>query len=150
MSLDERPQISTSPPPVRESTRLAPLPWWLVVIVGLGAVLMAAGAFIALVHPAMLVSPHDTLNGAVRIYAGYLVSRNLALALMLIAALSIGARESLRTLALLTAVIQLLDAGLDAIEGRWTLVPGVLVFAIAFFFVVAWLFRPPEQNRQVS
>jgi hypothetical protein len=98
----------------------------------------------------MLVSPHDTINGAVRIYAGYLVSRNLALALMLIAALSIGARESLRTLALLTAVIQLLDAGLDAIEGRWTLVPGVLVFAIAFFFVVAWLFRPPEQNRQVS
>ena len=34
----------------------------------------------------MLVSPHDEINDAVHIYAGYLASRNMALAVMLIAA----------------------------------------------------------------
>ena len=120
---------------------MASLPWWLVVIVVSGAALMAAGALIALLHPAMLVSPRDTINGAVRVYAGYLVSRNLALAIMLLVALTRKAREPLRILVILTAFIQLLDAGLDGMEQRWTLVPGVLLFAIAFFVVAAWLSR---------
>jgi hypothetical protein len=36
----------------------------------------------------------------------------------------------------LTALIQILDAGIDCIEGRWTLVlvPGVAVLGIAFLF----------------
>jgi hypothetical protein len=141
MSPNERTQAFTPSLIALESTRISPLPWWLVGIVALGALLISAGALIALLHPAMLVSSQDPINGAVRVYAGYLVSRNLALAIMLFITLGIGARESLRALVLLTAVIQLLDAGLDAMEGRWTLVPGVLLFAIAFFFVAAWLFR---------
>jgi len=67
--------------------------------------------------------------------------RNLALAIMLLVALTRKAREPLRILVILTAFIQLLDAGLDGMEQRWTLVPGVLLFAIAFFVVAAWLSR---------
>ncbi len=64
---------------------------WSIIIV-LGALLMAIGAVIALLHPAMLVSPHDEINGAVHIYAGYFASRNAALAIMLLALLVLRAR----------------------------------------------------------
>jgi hypothetical protein len=67
------------------------LPWWLRAIVILGALLMAAGALIALIHPALLVSPDAHVNEAVRVYAGYLFSRNLAIAAMLLVTLAIGA-----------------------------------------------------------
>lgn len=44
-------------------------------IVLLGALLMAAGAAMAILNPAMLVSPHDEINAAVHIYAEYVFSR---------------------------------------------------------------------------
>jgi hypothetical protein len=37
----------------------------------------------------------------------------------------------------LTAVIQVLDAAMDITEGRWPLIPGVLVFAALFLFGAA-------------
>lgn len=108
---------------------------WLIAAVVLGALLMAAGAAIALKDPAMLIGPHVEVNEGVRVYADYLVSRNLALAGMLIAALSMRALSALRTLVLLTAVIQLLDVCMDAMQGRWAIVPGVFVFGIIFLLV---------------
>ncbi len=113
------------------------LPKWLPLIVVPGALLLAAGAIIALVNPAMLASPGIAINGAVHVYAGYLVARNLALALLLILTLSMRARRSLSTLMVLTAVIQVFDAVMDAAEGRWPLIPGILLFAILFFFGAA-------------
>src|SRR5271154_32014 len=110
-----------------------PFPWWLKAIVLLGALLMAAGALIALLNPAMLVSPHDNINAAVDIYAGYLFSRNAALAILLVVSMVVRARGTLNTLILLTAFIQLLDAAVDCMEGRWVIVPGVVVFALLFF-----------------
>src|SRR5258706_4524486 len=98
----------------------------------LGAVLMAAGAVIAFGHPSMLVSPGDEINGAARIYAGYLVSRNLTIAIFLLLALALRARGMLGTLVLLTAWIQILDAGVDSWEGRWVIVPGVLLLGGLF------------------
>lgn len=115
----------------------ASFPWWLSASVILGALLMASGALIALVNPAMLVSAGAEINVAARVYAGYLVSRNLALAAMLLVMLGLRARGPLGSLMLLTACIQLLDAGMDCFEGRWTVVPGVLVFAIVFFIGAA-------------
>lgn len=109
------------------------LPWWLRTIVVLGSLLMATGALIALMHPAMLVSRHDEINGAVHIYAGYFASRNLGLAIMLVAAVTLRARGILNTLMLLTAFIQLLDAGVDCLEGRWVVVPGVVLIGLLFF-----------------
>jgi hypothetical protein len=99
----------------------------------LGALLLATGAVLALVHPAMLVSPHDEINGAVHIYAGYLASRNLALAIMLVALLSLSAKHALSNMMVLVALVQLLDAGIDCAEGRWILVPGVVLLGLLFF-----------------
>jgi hypothetical protein len=121
------------------SSPATPLPWWLQTVVILGALLMAAGGIIALVKPAMLVSPGEQINQATRVYAGYMVSRNLALAAMLLIMLGIRARGVLRSLMVLTAFIQLLDAGMDVIEGRWAIVPGVVVYAAVFFIGAAWL-----------
>jgi len=112
---------------------------WVTAVVVLGAVLMAAGALIALVHPAMLVSPRDEINGAARIYAGYLVSRNLTIAIFLLLALGLRARGMLNTLVLLTGWIQILDAGVDGWEGRWVIVPGVLVLGGMYVIAAARL-----------
>lgn len=115
------------------------IPWWITVVVLLGALLTATGAVLAIVHPAMLVSPHDEINGAVHVYAGYLAARNGALAIMLIALLTLRARRALSNLMVLVALIQILDAVMDTLEGRWTLVPGVIVFAIVFLVAAARL-----------
>ena len=111
------------------------LPKWLALIVIPGALLLTTGAIIALVNPAMLAG--GEINGVVHVYAGYLAARNLALALLLIITLSMGARRPLSTLMVLTAIIQMLDAIMDGIEGRWSLIPVVLVFAVAFLFGAA-------------
>lgn len=124
-------------------TRSEAFPWWLRTIIVLGAILMATGALIALLRPMILVSPHDEINGAVHIYAGYFASRNLGLAIMLVAAISLRARGMLNTLMLLTAFIQLLDAGIDCLEGRWVVVPGVVVIGLLFFVGAARLTRYP-------
>jgi hypothetical protein len=119
------------------------LPKWLPLIVVPGALLLAAGAIIALVKPAMLASPGIEINGAVHVYAGYLVARNLALALLLLVTLSMGARQPLSTLMVLTATIQILDAVMDAVEGRWPLIPGVLLIGTLFLFGAARITGSP-------
>ena len=113
--------------------------WWITAAVLLGALLMATGAVLALVHPAMLVSPHDQINAAVHVYAGYLTARNGALAIMLVALLTLRARRALGNLMVLVALIQILDAVMDAIEARWTLVPGILIFGLVFLIAAARL-----------
>jgi hypothetical protein len=132
MSLHEpaKKTISANPPWFDETAAIG---WWPKAIALLGALLLGGGGFIALFHPVMLVSPHDEINGAVHIYAGYLASRNLALAVLLIAALALGAKRMLNNLLLLAAFIQLFDAIIDALEARWPIVPGVLVLSILFF-----------------
>lgn len=109
-----------------------PISRWLRLVVVAGALLTAMGAVIALAHPAMLVSPHNEINGAVHIFAGYMAARNLALALMLMALLILNARRALGNLMVLVGFIQLLDACMDVAEGRWTIVPGVLIFGLVF------------------
>lgn len=121
----------------------AAIPWWVGAVVVLGAALMAMGAVLALLHPAMLVSAGDVINGAVRIYAGYLFSRNLTIAVFLLLALGLRARGMLNTLVLLTAGIQVLDAGVDGWEGRWVIVPGVLVLGAMFLAAAARLSGAP-------
>jgi hypothetical protein len=106
--------------------------FWPGLVVVLGAILTAMGAVIALVHPAMLASPHDEINGAVRIYAGYTAARNIGLAFALIALLSLGAKRALSNLLVLVGFIQILDAIMDVAESRWTVTPGVLIFGVVF------------------
>jgi hypothetical protein len=143
---------STRPSPLTNlrTAQLAtnPLPWWLQTIVLAGSFLMAAGALISLLNPAMLVSPHDEINAAVHIYAGYLFSRNAALAILLVASMLFRARGTLNTLILLTAFIQLLDAAVDCMEGRWVVVPGVLVFGLLFLLASVRLSGHPFWRRE--
>ena len=113
--------------------------WWVAVVVLLGALLMGAGAVLAFVHPVMLVSPHDQINGAVRVYAGYLTARNGVLAIMLVALLVLRARRALGNLMVIVAFIQFLDASMDLLEGRWILVPGVLVFGLIYLIAATRL-----------
>lgn len=113
--------------------------WWLRAVVLAGALLLTVGAVIALVRPAMLVSPQDAINGAVHIYAGYLASRNLAIAILLVALLWMRARHGLSNLMGLVAFIQILDAAIDSAEGRWIIVPGVLLIGLVFLFSAARL-----------
>jgi hypothetical protein len=105
---------------------------WLFPVVGTGALLTAAGAVIAITDPALLLGPHDRVTDAVRVYAAYLFSRNLALAVVLVVALAARARRVLAALLLLTALVQLLDAAVDATTGRWVLVPGLVVLVGGF------------------
>jgi hypothetical protein len=95
---------------------------------------MMMGGVIALFNPAMLISKGAEITEAARVYAGYLVSRNLAVGGFLLAALIMRTRPALTTLLLLAGVIQVLDAVIDAAEGRWILAPGVGVLALAFLF----------------
>jgi hypothetical protein len=131
-----------------------PLPWWLLALVTLGSILMIAGGLIALFRPEMLLSPHQEITQAVHVYAGYLVSRNLALGLMLLAALSPRARGSLSTLTVLYASIQFLDAVTDCVEGRWAIVPGVVLLGLLFLIgaarVSGYPFRNPKAWQQAS
>jgi hypothetical protein len=135
-----------STPTIRLNTPA--IPWWITATVLLGALLTATGAILALVHPAMLVSPHDEINGAVHVYAGYLAARNGALAFMLVALLAIRARRALGNLMVLIALIQILDACIDCFEGRWMIVPGVLVFGLVFLVAAARLSGYPFWRSQ--
>jgi hypothetical protein len=110
----------------------SPIPWWVRSVVVVGSLLMAAGALIALIHPALLVSPGAEISGAVRVYAGYLFSRNLAVAIMLLLAMGVGCRMSLNILLILAGLIQFLDAGVDCTEGRWPIAIGVTVLGTLF------------------
>jgi hypothetical protein len=120
-----------------EPQAIMPLSWWLVAIVTVGAILMVAGGLIALFRQQMLLTPHQEITQAVRVYAGYVVSRNLALGLLLLTALSLRARGPLSTLMVLYAGIQFLDAILDCVEGRWAIAPGIVVLGLLFLMGAA-------------
>ena len=117
----------------------AAFPIWVRAVVVIGAVLLTAGALISLLYPALLVSPHDEINPAVRVYAAYTFSRDLALAFMLITALLLRARATLNSLLLLTGFILLLDAFTDVMDHRWVIVPAALVIGAIFFLAAAGL-----------
>ena len=55
------------------------------------------------------------------------MARNLALALLLVVTWNVGARRPLGTLMVLTGIIKMLDGVMNAFEGRWALIPGVVV-----------------------
>jgi hypothetical protein len=122
--------------------------WRVQLTVVLGALLTAAGAVIALIHPAMLVSPQDEINGAARIFAGYFAARNLGLTVALLALLAIRAKRALGYILALAGVIQLIDTAIDCVEGRWPIVPGVFILGLVFLFAAAKLCGHPLWKRQ--
>jgi hypothetical protein len=106
--------------------------WWIATIVILGVLLTATGGILALVHPETLVGSNAPMNQAAYVYAGYLVSRDLALAAMLLATLALRAYRMLAGLMILTVLTQVIDAVVDATTGRLSLVPIIVILAVAF------------------
>jgi len=115
------------------------LPFWIKGVVFVGALLFAAGAIIAIIRPEMLASAQAPINSAAHVYAGYFVSRNLAIAVMLLVALFMDARPTLGALLTLAALVQFLDAGFDAAEGRFILIPGVILLGALLSLAAARL-----------
>ena|SRR5579859_4011005 len=111
------------------------IPWWIYVIVMLGALLTLTGAVISKVNPAMLTN--GPITDPARVYTDYLFSRNLALTLMLLLLLAIKARRTLAMLMIVVALIQVFDMINDLLRGDFLLAPGLLVFAIVFL-LGAW------------
>lgn len=122
----------------RNST-MQSIPWWLSAIVIVGALLTAAGGILALIRPETLLESGQHMNQAAHIYGNYLVSRNLALAVALVVMLLLRSRRVLAALMVLVALVQCMDAVGDATTGRASLLPIVLVFALAFTFGAARL-----------
>lgn len=119
------------------------LPWWLTVIVIIGALLTATGAVLA------IFASGEHLNAAGHNYADYFITRNLAVAVMLLVTLALRARRVLAALMILTALIQFLDAVTAIATARLGLVPIDLIFAAVFTFGAACLSgsRPWAQRR---
>lgn len=124
------------------------VPLWVRVFIVVAGLLMTLGGFVALVNPSMLMAPHDEVTNGVRIYAGYVVARNLALGLFLPLLLALHARRALGSMMVLVGLIQMLDVVMDCIENRWALVPGVLVLGILYFIGAARVSGAPFWRRQ--
>jgi hypothetical protein len=109
------------------------VPRWLIALVIAGALLVAAGAAMALLPSA------EHLNAAGHHYADYFVTRNFALSLVLLVTLARRAWRVLPALMTLTALIQSFDAVTAVATGQFGLVPIDLVFAGLFLLGAARL-----------
>ncbi|MGI9059605.1 MAG: hypothetical protein ACR2H5_13600 [Ktedonobacteraceae bacterium] len=131
------------------------IPWWVTIVVILGALLTITGAVISKVSPTLLTDS-SPMTATVQVYADYVFARNLPLAIMLLLLLAMRARQMLAGFMVLVAFIQLVDVLNDLARGDFLLVPGLLVFAIVFllgawqlFGQVIWhrdAWREPESH----
>jgi hypothetical protein len=118
------------------------IPLWTRLVALLGALLSLAGGIISLVNPAMLTGPHEAINNAVQVFAGYTAARDLAVAALLLLLVLLSARRALGQLMFLVALIQFIDTAIDCFEARWTIAPGVLILGILFFAAATRLTGP--------
>ena len=112
------------------------IPWWVAIVVILGALLTITGAVISKLNPTMLTDG-SPMTDAIRVYADYVFARNLPLAIMLLLLLALRARQMLAGFMVLIALIQIVDVLNDLARGDFLLIPGLLVFAIVFL-LGAW------------
>ncbi len=137
MNPESTPLPDPEPPATPTAVSRTPWSWWLVGIVVLGALLTVAGGLLA-IHP---VGEHLTTAG--QTYADYFLTRNMAMAVMLVLMLAVRARAALTVLMILTALIQTLDAITASLTARLGLVPIDLLFAVIFLIGAAHLSTGP-------
>ena len=135
---------------VQERAERSSLPAWPVAVAIGSALLMAAGGVIALVRPEMLASGGSAISSGMHVYASYLVSRNLAIAAFLLIAVGMKAPRALANYMLLAATVQLIDAVFDCLDGRWALVPGILIIGICLFMAARRVAAPRFWKRSFS
>ena len=114
-------------------------PLWTQLIAVVGVLLCAAGGAIALERPIMLVGPDGAVSAAAHIFAGYFAARSLALAGVLLFLVILRANRALGEVLALTGLIQLIDAVIDCAEGRWPIVPGVVILGVVFLLAASRL-----------
>ena len=91
-----------------------------------GSLLAAASTVLAAVDPALVVSSHAQITDPTRVYAGYLSSRDAAIAIVLIVALALRRHRLLGAALAWAALTQFLDVA-GAVTGRWALPPGLIL-----------------------
>jgi len=123
-------------------------PIWVRVFVAAGGLLMLVGGLIAMLKPSMLIAPHDQITNGVKIYAGYVAARNLALGLFLPLLMALRSRRALGSMMVLVGFIQILDVIMDCVEGRWAIVPGVIVLGVLYFIAAARVSGAPFWRRE--
>lgn len=123
-------------------------PWWTQLVAVIGALLSGMGAIIALSHPAMLVGHNAEPGPGSHVFAGYFAARSLAIACVLLLLLALRAQRALGQVLALVGFIQLFDAIMDGMEGRWTIVPGVLVLGALFLLTASRLCGSPFWRRR--
>ncbi|MGC1422737.1 MAG: hypothetical protein WA354_13045 [Terracidiphilus sp.] len=133
---------------LRMATEASNIPTWVRAFVMVGGLLMVLGGVIALARPSILISPTDQITGGVHIYAGYFAVRNVALGLFLPLMLFLQVRRVLGSLMVLVGMIQMLDVIMDCIEGRWAIVPGVVLLGLLYFFGAARVLGAPFWSRE--
>jgi hypothetical protein len=124
------------------------IPLWVCVFILISGFLMVLGGLIALLNPSMLMAPHDDITEGVKIYAGHFAVRNFALGVFLPLLLALRARRTLRSMMVLVGVIQFFDVIMDCVEGRWTIVPGVLLLGVLYLIGAARMARAPFWRRE--
>ena len=133
---------ATIHPSAPRPTGIAP-PRWVEAVVLVAATLTAGGAAVAWLRPQLLVGGQGDISPATRVYADYLISRNIALAVVLLALLALRSYRMLTGALVLTAFVQLLDIAIDAATGRLLLLPGLVVLTAALFAAAAKLSPQP-------
>jgi hypothetical protein len=119
---------------------VARLPWWVSLVVILGALFTLTSAVISKVDPTLLTNGNP-LTVSARIYADYMFARDLALAVMLLLLLGVRARRMLAGFMVLSVLIQCVDIVDDLFRGTFLLLlPVVFVFAIVFLLAAGRLF----------
>ena len=121
---------------IRTPSSVRRIPWWVAIVVIIGALLTVTGAVISKVSPTLLTDG-SPMTAALQVYANYVFARNLPLAVMLLLLLAMRARQMLAGFMVLVALIQIVDVLNDLARGVFLLVPGLLVFAIVFL-LGAW------------
>ena len=139
MTKHTREEKNTTQTADSQTSQTQHIPWWVIIVVILGAALLATGAIISKIDPTLLTD-NTPMNDAGRVYADYLFARNLPLALMLLLLLATRARRMLAGFMTLVAFIQVFDSINDLTRGAFVLVPGLLVFALVFLLGAAQLF----------
>jgi hypothetical protein len=129
-SADGEPSRDTRDEPRASRSRAQALPLWATLVAILSALLTGAGGVIAAVDPSLLSPAHSPMNGAARVYAGYTVSRDLSVAIAILALLAFRARRELSGMLLLFALIQAIDIAVDAASGKLVLLPGLGVLVL--------------------
>lgn len=118
-------------------------PSWVVAVVLAVSAVTITGAAVALLHPALLVGRDADIDPAAKVYAGYLISRNVALAVALLTLLVLRCHQMLAGALVFTALVQVLDAAIDAATGRVVLLPILAVLSAALLAAATRLSRQP-------